>query len=212
MLAKIKILSVLFFLFTVHVSYGQKSEEELVRSSFDKYKSAILNDKGDEAVNYVDSRTIKYYTQILELVKTADSSEINKLSVLDKLMVLSIRHRISKRNILSFDGRALLVYAIKTGMVGKNSVLTNSIGEVVIDGTFAKGQFLTNGVKTPFYFHFYKEEGEWKMDLTSLFQISATAFKKIVDESGKTENDYLIYLLEMMTSKKPGPEIWLPIN
>ncbi|MFN7495326.1 MAG: hypothetical protein ACK5RG_20575 [Cyclobacteriaceae bacterium] len=212
MTAKIKILGVLFLLLTTQLIYGQKSEEELVKKSFDGYKTAILNDKGEEAVKYVDSRTIKYYSDIIESVRTADSTKIETLSILDKLMVFSIRHRTAKSDILSFDGKALLVYAIKSGMVGKNSVTNLAVGEVIIEKEFAKGQLIVNGQKAPFYFHFYKEEGQWKLDLTSLFPISTMAFKKIADESGVDQNEYLFSLLEMITGKKPGAEIWQPVQ
>lgn len=208
----IKIFGLLVLLIAGQFVYGQKSEERLVKKSFDSYKTAILNDKGDEAVMYVDSRTIKYYSEILELVKTADSSKMETLSILDKLMVFSIRHRTSNEDIQSFDGKSLLVYAIKSGMVGKNSVANNSIGDVTIDSDFAKGQFIANGQKAPFYFHFYKEEGLWKIDLTSLFPVSTMAFKKMADDSGQSQNDYLFSLLEMITGKKPGAEIWKPKN
>ena len=194
------------------IAYGQKSEEKLVKKSFDNYKTAILNNKGDEAVKYVDSRTIKYYSDILELVKTADSTKVETISILDKLMVFSIRHRTSKEDILSFDGKSLLVYAIKSGMVGKNSVANNSIGDVTIDNDFARGQFIANGQKAPFYFHFYNEDGQWKIDLTSLFPVSTMAFKKMADDSGQNQNEYLFSLLEMITGKKPGTEIWKPIT
>ena len=208
----INFFGLLVLLIAGQLAYGQKSEEKLVKKSFDNYKTAILIDKGDEAVKYVDSRTIKYYSDILELVKTADSTKIETLSILDKLMVFSIRHRTSKEDILSFDGKSLLVYAIKSGMVGKNSVANNSIGDVTIDNDFAKGQFIANGQKAPFYFHFYKEDGPWKIDLTSLFPVSTMAFKKMADDSGQNQNEYLFSLLEMITGKKPGTEIWKPIN
>ena len=187
---------------------GQKNEEKLVREAFDNYKSAILNDKGNEAVEYVDSRTIRYYSDILELVKNADSTQVSSLSLLDKLMVFSIRHSTSKEEILSFDGKKLLVYAINSGMVGKNSVSNNLVGDVTIDNKFAKGQLIANGQKAPFYFHFYKEDGQWKIDLTSIFSVSTMAFKKMVDDSGQNENEYLFSLLEMLTGKKPRQEIW----
>jgi hypothetical protein len=192
--------------------FAQKGEEEFVRKAFDNYKSAILNDKGEEAVRFVDSKTIKYYNDILDLVRNADSSKVETLSILDKLMVFSIRHRTSKEDILSFDGKTLLIYAIKSGMVGKNSVANNTIGEVTIDGNFAKGQFVVKEQKAPFFLHFYKEDQQWKMDLTSLFTISTSAFKKMADDSGQNENEYLFDLLETITGKKPGPGIWQPIQ
>ena len=204
-------LLVLFFAL-INVALGQKVEQDLVRKVFDSYKSAILNDKGEEAVKFVDSRTIKYYNDILDVVKNADSAKVENHSILDKIMVFSIRHRTSKEDILSFDGKSLLIYAIKSGMVGKNSVANNSIGDVTIDGNFAKGQFVVSGQKAPFYFHFYKEDQQWKIDLTSLFPISTSALKKMADDSGKNENDYIFGLLEMITGTKPGKEIWQPIK
>ncbi len=212
MTLKIKIVGVFILLLTAQLTYGQESEEKLVKKSFDRYKSAILNDKGKEAATYVDSRTINYYGEILELVKTADSLKVEALPIIDKFIVFAVRHRTSRQDILNFDGKALLVFAIKSGMVGKNSVANISIGDVIIDNDFAKGQFISNGQKAPIYFHFYKEDGLWKIDLTSLFPVSGEAFQKIVDESGESQNDYLFSLLEMLTGKKPGAEIWHPIN
>jgi hypothetical protein len=202
----------LIFAFVMNSCSAQKKEEKLIRNSFENYKSAILNDKGEEAVQYVDSRTITYYSEILKKTKNADSIEVNNLGLMDKLMVFSIRHRATKSEILSFDSKGLLVYAIKEGMVGKNSVANNTIGDVKIDGTFAKGQFIANGQKAPFYFHFYKEEDKWKIDLTSIFTIGTAAFKKMQEESGLNENEYLLSLLEMLTGRKPDNEIWKNIE
>src|SRR5690606_46733 len=110
------------------------------------------------------------------------------------------------------DGEGLLIYAIKEGMVGKNSVANNTIGDITIDENFAKGQLVVNGKEAPFYFHFYKEEDLWKIDLTSIFPIAETAFKKMQQDSGQEENEYLLTILEMLTGNKPGDEIWNKIE
>lgn len=208
----IKRFALLLLLITGQLAFGQQNDENLIRKAYESYKAAILNDKGQKAVKYINSRTINYYSSILTLVKTADSAKIETLPILDKLMVFSIKHRATKKDILRFNGKSLLIYAIKNGMVGKSSVANHAIGEVIMDKGFAKGQFIANGQKTTQYYHFYKEKKQWKIDLTSLFPASAMAFEKMVDESGQNQNDYLFYLLEMATGKKPGPEMWKPIN
>ncbi len=201
----------LLFLSTAS-SFGQGTEENLVKDAFNNYKSAILNDKGEEALGYIDAKTIKYYTDILETVKKADSATGNSLSLIDKITVFSIRHRATKEEVMKMDGKGLFVYAIKKGMVGKNSVANNSIGDVTIDKEFAKGQLIVSGQKTPLYFHFYKELGQWKLNLISLFPVSNIAFRKMVEDSGENENDYLFMLLETLTGKKPGAGIWRTIE
>lgn len=208
----LKFLALLMFLFVAQLANAQKNEKEAVQQSFENYMSAILNDQGEDAANYIDSRTVAYYSKLLESSKTADSVQIESMSILDKLMLFSIRHRTSKEDILSFDGKSLFVHAVKNGMVGKNSVANNAIGEVIIDKGFAKAEFINNGRKTPFYFEFYKEEGSWKMDLTALFPVSNLAFQNLAEQSGENENDYLFLILELLTGNKPGPEIWMPLE
>jgi len=210
--SKMKVLSVLLLLLATQFVYGQKNEIEKVRKSFENYQKAILNENGEEAVKYVDSVTVKYYADMLYLVRTADSAQVETLSILDKLMVFSIRHRTSRENIISFDGKSLLVYAIKSGMIGKNSVSKSLIGEVTIESNLAKGQFVTNGQKTPYFFNFHKEEGEWKLDITSLFSITTMAFTKMAENSGESQNDFLFSMLELSTGKKPDNNIWKPVN
>lgn len=207
-----KITCLILLLFLAHMVQAQKSKEKQVIQAFENYKNSILSDQGEEAVKYVDSRTIQYYAWVLEQVKTSDSATVSALSILDRLMVFSVRHRTTKEEIRQFNGTTLLVYAIQQGMVGKNSVAHNTIGDVSIEGDFAKGQLIANKQKTPLYFHFYREEGNWKMDLTSLFPVSRAGLEKMAEGSGQDENEYLFYLLQLLTGRKPGPEIWKPTS
>ncbi len=192
--------------------FGQSAEQILVKQSFNSYKSAILNDKGEDAAKFVDNRTIKYYGDILELVKNADSTSIDSLSIMDKLVVFLIRLKASREDIISFDGQKLFAYAVNSGMVGKNSVADNSLGAITIDKGFAKGQLVVKGKSQPLFFHFYKESNQWKMDLTSLFPMTNSLFQNMADESGQGTNEYLFSLLEILNGKKPGPEVWQAVK
>ena len=209
---KKKIFFLVLALITYNSSFAQESEEKLIKKTFDNYKSSILNGKGEEAVNYVDSQTINYYSNILGKIINADSTIINSLGLLDKLIILSIRHQVESKDILSFNGQGLFVHAIEKGMIGKNSVNNNTIGDIEINEDFAKGQLISSGQKTPFHLHFHKENNKWKFNLTSTFSIGEVAFKKIQEDSGQEENEYLIMLLEIISGKKPDNKIWHAIQ
>lgn len=202
-----------FFAVCISVfTFGQSAEQNLVKQSFSAYKSAILNDNGEDAAKLVDSRTIKYYGDMLDLVKNADSASVDSLAIMDKLIVFLIRLKASREEISSFNGQKLFAYAVNSGMVGKNSVSNNSSGPITIDKNFAKSQLVVNGKSQPLYFHFYKEDNQWKMDLTSLFPMTNRAFQNMADESGENTNEYLLSLLEILNGKKPGPEVWQPVK
>lgn len=202
------------FLFQVfgNLLFGQKQEEQAVKSAFEKYRSDILNDLGEEAYKDIDSRTVKYYDDLLVWIKKADSLEIETFSILDKMTVLIMRNKMLKEDLLAMDGKKLFVYAVNNGMVGKGSVSNNSIGKVTVNGNFASGQFISKGKETEVYFHFYKEEGTWKVDLTSLFPISILALDKVIADSGKSENEFLLPLIEASIGKKLDSTSWKPLQ
>ena len=201
----------LILLIFISINCYSQSDKELVLKSFDNYKNAILTDKGKLAADFVDSRTMNYYSTVLDKVKMADSLEIDTMGIIDKLTVLTMRHRVSKKDLLSFNGKDLFVYAIDNGMVGKNSVVNAELGDVVTNGDFSKAEFVVNGQKTPFFFHFYREDKIWKVDITHLFSLGTMALKKMVEDSGETENDFITNILEVLTGKKPSENIWKPI-
>jgi|TARA_R110002049_G_scaffold234976_2_gene408265 hypothetical protein len=205
-----KIITLILLIFISINSFSQ-SDKELVLKSFDNYKNAILTDKGKLAADFVDSRTMNYYSTVLNKVKMADSLEIDTMGIIDKLTVLTMRHRVSKKDLLSFNGKDLFVYAIDNGMVGKNSVVNAELGDVITNGDFSKAEFVVNGQKTPFFFHFYREDKIWKIDITHLFSLGTMAFKKMVEDSGETENHFITNILEVLTGKKPSENIWKPI-
>lgn len=205
-----RIITLSLLIFLSINSYSQ-SDKELVLKSFENYKNAILTDKGKFASDFVDSRTINYYSTILDKVKTSDSLEVNSMGIIDKLTVLSMRHRTPKNDLLKFDGKDLFIYAIDNGMVGKNSVVNAELGDVITNGDFSKAEFVVNGQKTPFFFHFYREDKVWKMDLTHLFSLGTMSIKKMIEDSGENENDFIINILEVLTGKKPTENIWKPI-
>ncbi len=191
---------------------GQTAEKNLIQKTFDDYKSAILNDEPERALSVIDSRTKNYYVQLLKEIKTGDSVRINSLSIIDKITVLGIRSMATKDEIRKMKETDAFAYAVKKGMVGKNSVSNNSIGEITVDKSFAKAQIMTGSEPTPLYFNFYKEDGKWKMDLTALFPVTNIALKNMVAESGKTENEFLFNILEALRGRKVTSEIWQPVE
>jgi hypothetical protein len=54
----------------------QNVEDVAIKATYNGYREAILNDKGEEATNYVDNKTIKYYEEILRKVKTSNEDEV----------------------------------------------------------------------------------------------------------------------------------------
>lgn len=184
-------------------------DEAKIRTCFEAYRNSILNDQGEAATKYVSTRTIQFYDSMAFLARTADSLLVDSLSIIDKLTVLSLRARTPNELLFSYEGREVFVFAINSGMVGKDDVRNNDVGKVYLDSTFARAMMEVNGVEAPFAMHFHLEEGEWKMDITSLFPITNTALGKVISDSEMTENQFLEFVISYgLKGKKPFHEIW----
>ena len=204
------ILTILFFFILTNLVVAQDNEVELIRKNFESYKAFLYNSNGVEATNLVDSHTIKYYSDIIELVKNADSLKVESLPLLDKMMVLVVRQRVSVENILKFDGTALLIHAINNGMIDKNNIGSFTIGDITIENNFAKAQIIFNGIKSPYFLNFYKESGQWKYDLSSSFPIGLPAIEKLTKEIG--ERGLINLMLSYGNQENTNKNVWMPVR
>jgi hypothetical protein len=190
---------------------AQTLESDDIRKSFNDYKAAILASDGDKAVTYVDQNTIEYYNGILENTLKSDSLTISNLEMIDRVVILMVRQSTTTNELESMDGNALFVYAVDNGLVGKNSVQNNTIGTVEVNEDSAKATLNMNGKSTETAFNYHLEDGVWKIDLTSIFPEAEIALKSLVKSSGKSENEYIMMVIQFVTNEKPKPNIWQPL-
>lgn len=183
-----------------------------VAQCFHQYKNAILEGKGAIAADYVDSKTIGYYDFILEQVKHRDSVGLSDLNLNDRLMILSVRHRINNKNLHTIDGKGLFILSIDNGLISKTSLAGNEIGDVTIEDKKAKAQLLIQGIKTPVFMEFVQEKNKWKLNLTSMFEQTSTSIQKMAKRSKMTENEFMLLMLEKSNNIKPNRTIWNPIK
>ena len=171
-----------------------------------------MTDKESEAIGYMDSRTLDYYKNILKLVRSADSLTIERQPLLDKFTILNIRHIAPKKQILAFDDKSIIAFVIKNGMMGKNTLEGFELGKITVKDKTAKAMIIEDGKKSNKFYNFYSDGTTWKIDFTSLFPAEEKETRQIIIDSGKPENEFILGILEIMSGKKPGPNIWKKIK
>jgi hypothetical protein len=185
-----------------------KKDIKLVKRAFANYKKALGQGNGVEAAKGVDRNTLSYYNNLLKRSIYADSAEVQNLDFIDKLMVLTVRHKIPAGEIFQLERRDFFTYAVEKGIVAKTLAAGAEIGKVYIDGNAAKGQLVSLGEVSPLYFYFNKEAGTWKLDLTPLFPLINKGFKEMLVQNGTTESEYIFTALQNLTGKPASREIW----
>jgi len=124
-----------------------------------------------------------------------------------------MRHRIPPELLITMDGRKLFEYAVINGWVGKNSVTKLSSGKITVNGNFATSQVIVNGENTPLYFHFYKENSSWKIDISEMTKWGEGAFIHQQQNSGLSEQEFIFKLVQIVSGKPVNPKtIYLPLQ
>ena len=204
-----RVVTILVLLFPF-IALAQNEANE-VKKCFGYYRDAILQDRGGDAVNFVDSKTIAYYNEVMQHVRSDDSIKLQNLALFDRLMVLSVRHQLSKKDLQGKDGKGLFTLSIQKGLISKASLQGTDLGDITVDKNTARGQMLVNNNKTPVFMNFYKENNVWKINITSTFEQTTHSIQRMLKRSQKPENEFLMTLLKSANNIEPTRNIWKPL-
>lgn len=192
-------------------SDADKLVEARIRALFQEYKAAIQDKDGEGAVDLLDSETLGYYEELLQHIRMADSASIATFRLTDKVTVLSMRHRLAAEEIWSFDNKALLVYAVEEGLLGRDAAVIPNLDEVKVEGNWAVGKIKTpEGMRAP-RFHFNREGDAWKMNLLNIFDMSDELLRSAVTKSNMQEGAFLRIALEKMHGDALRADILEPV-
>ena len=207
----LKVLCLILFL-QIILACAVSRDEDKVIECFDNYKTAILNDMGEEAVTFIDSKTVDYYGELLEKVLYADRDVVMQESFINRLMIFRIRHSVQVDKLVKMDGIKLLEYSINNGWVGKDAVAGSVIKNVKIEGDSATVELYKNDKRTGMSYKFYRENTQWKINLTSLFLITHYVLKQQAKNTGYDDEDAFIFdLIEGISGKRVSKDIYEPL-
>jgi hypothetical protein len=204
-----KILTIAVFLIMSMSVIAQVSDNDQIRKNFNFFNNFLLESKGEQAVKYLDSRTIKYYEIIFDQVKKADSSQVVMLPLIDKLTILIARSAAPRNDILHYNQNEFLIYTINKGIFDKTATSALSLGEVTIDNNTAKARLFINGDETESFVNFNKEDGIWKYDLISLFSVNQNILQGVVNNIGIQK--IAEQLLDKLQIENQNTNFWKPL-
>jgi hypothetical protein len=107
------------------------------------------------------------------------------------------------------NSSGLFVYSVVHGLIGKD-VTSADLGMIEVKGDRASGVLSAGGKTLPTRMELKREAGAWRIDLVSLFPPVNAALKKAREESGLSENDFILKFAETISGKPVPGTIWNP--
>jgi len=188
------------------------SDEELIQKTYRSYINCLSEKKGYDTLALVSQRTIDYYGKCIKDSLYLGCKKTKELSLMKKIIVLRIRSSVDLPILKNMTGKKLFVYGVNRGWVGeKEKIERLKISRIFVEGNAAETRMSINGTEFPFGFNFYKEDGSWKIDITSLMGKINTILEKRIKNSGQDVNDYVLTVMKMVTKKELTENIWSPL-
>jgi hypothetical protein len=182
--------------------------KDLILKCYNEYKTAVVTGDPQNVIGLVDSATLNRYKVILNGVKNADSLQLLSMPLIDRTIILTIRHIEPAEQIKILKDYDLLPYSIKHKMMNNLELTNDSKIAIIITENLAEANIGTDSNTDLSKLQFKREEGIWKMSLVSQFSQSEKIIKELIDNSGLKEGEFLMQLLENMSNKKPDAKIW----
>lgn len=192
------------------ISCNSKSDEELIYECFENYKNAVHDGATESASYYVDQNTLTYYDAMLEHIRKSDSLELTELPVNEQLLIITIRHNLTKEKINELNGKALFKLLITPEYTDTESILSQEIGTIIVEGNEAEGKIISLGSESPWGYKFYRTADEWKIDVTSINFLAEDVVNDFLKENNLTASQYIIESIEKKTGSLPARGVWNP--
>jgi hypothetical protein len=185
---------------------------------FQRYKQALIAGDGATAEALVDAATHDTFERLRRLALSGSEQEVHRLSFVERLLVVSMRHTMDRERIATMDLAALIETAMGEGWISADTLAQLDIGEVVVDGDRARAE-ARSGLQPPtsaesaaaeveLAYRFVRENGEWRFQFASLIETLDQLVADLMAALGTDEDQLIFMLVESFTGKKVLPEIW----
>ncbi len=186
-------------------------EESRVRDVFNQYIKALQDGDGDAAAKLVDENTVKYYARMKQIALYDSKKEFDSLTLVDKSLVLSLRHLMTAEQLKPMSPRALISHAVKSNWLDRETAGKLAIGDINVYGDSANGVAIMSGEETPLKFVLNKIDGEWRFDLTAMLAWANPSFHRLMKEAEMDEKAFLVSIIEASYETKVDETIWRPM-
>ncbi|MCI0378867.1 MAG: hypothetical protein L0215_14770 [Gemmataceae bacterium] len=191
---------------------ASKLESQAVAKAFEEYRSALLNQDGKAAVACVSSTTLKMYQEYRDLAVSGDEQTIKNLSMINRMQVLLIRHRMDPKLLVPMDGQAVFAHGVDQNWIGKNSVVRAGLQDIAVSGPRATARVTAEGKPTRELFHFVKEGDRWTLDLVPTIKATDQVLQLAARNKGMKENVFLFSVISSLSGRRVTDAIWLPLE
>lgn len=183
--------------------------ESSIREAFEQYRTALINKDGESALGIIYSLHVEWYEQLLTDALNLEYSELNSLELIQKFLILRLRHEFSQEELQSLKGEDVIIISVERGWLGLANIEQLEISEIDV-GLSPGDAFVTfEGLPPSAGILFIREGGRhWKVSLYHFQRQGNEELEQLIKESRLPEDEYFSSLLEFLSDKQVDERIF----
>lgn len=184
------------------------SDEAAIRETHRAFVEAWERRDGAAAADLVGSRTLAFYGDLLDQVRSADSAALlSRDFITGTYIILKTRELASPERIASFDPKSyydFLVSSDPSQDAIRQDYLALKLKEVVVEGAHASGSISVLDMQSGQQFLFSREGASWKIEPISLLEMVEKIIRMNME---RTERSAYEVLREMVWKLPERPSV-----
>ena len=179
-----------------------------VEEDYAAFKDALLDSDGAEAVRYVTEETIAFYDRCRKMALDSEGVDFASLGQMEVVLTFQLRYLLNAASLREMDGRSLFAWAVRNGLVKKETLKGIELNGVQHEGETAIATLSKDGQPVnDLVFHFERRDGVWRLDLMRITKLTGEALDEIRRKAGKSKIEMAVYLLERTYDTQIPPQI-----
>ncbi|HEX6749830.1 MAG TPA: hypothetical protein VF092_21235 [Longimicrobium sp.] len=185
-------------------------EAARVLEAYRAYLRAIQSHDGNAAAALVTPAVLAFYGDVQQLALYAPAAEVRALPLMQRLMVLSLRHRWEPARLRAATPAELFAAeAVNTPSDTTTQPRAPSVSNGVATVALEQG-----GRRTSLRMGFVRDRGTWRVDLLPLLAGTGCILRGRMRLQGiprERDDELLLRMLEMSSGRPVKPGVWNPL-
>ena len=193
----------------------QKTERAVandeIHAAFRRFKDAVVAGDGESAARELSAETIAYYRRLRGIALHAAPDELRRIPIEMRLEVLTLRGRVSAKELQQLEGPELAVLFINRGWVNRDMIGQIDLNNVIHTPRGAEARYSDDRGPSRNRLAFRREQVGWKFDLSATQPLQRKILLGAKFSRGVSEDELLAELLRETLPSSDIDDLWQPL-
>ncbi|MCW5765363.1 MAG: hypothetical protein KIT68_05250 [Phycisphaeraceae bacterium] len=185
-------------------------DKAAIKAALEANRQAVLARDAEGFMQSISEGSIEWFDRVLRLARTGPRSDVLALRPIDRALIIALRNRVPRKDLMKFDGRSFIRWAMELGWWDASAEDEETVGSIRVLATTATVKMRLEGRRTDREVGFVKEGDAWKVDMGDGARQYDRRFREAMDRYRLDENRTILQLETIMSGREARDDLWDP--